>query len=214
MLRMRRKIRNIKFMIQNIGSKLFIIHFSFFIAAEQATLPPLRLISSNTSDFYSREEFSEFLYRNSLIIAEGEDIRGELSNRCEDIYLTSEDDICLWEWFLNISEPLSLRMNGVSSLAREYSMISSDHDGHSMGIFLSFSEIIFVSRMEYIECTETHHMVKLLFWECHIRNYALIFGFKMRHIGEWHIIYQRQIMKKMRLWIQKVNNFRKSFDNI
>ena len=74
---MRRTIQNAKFMMQNIGSKLFIFHSSFFIPAKQATLPLLDFVSSDSYDMKGREELSYLLLRNSLIIAKGKEIGSE-----------------------------------------------------------------------------------------------------------------------------------------
>lgn len=138
MLRMRRKIQNAKFMIQNIGSKLFIFHYSFFIPAKQAALPFLCLISPNTNDFKSREDLFEFLDRNSLIIAEGEEIRTELTNRSEDILLITEDHVRLRECGSHLFKSFTFRMDRIVSLASEYAMISGDHDRHLGCIFRCF----------------------------------------------------------------------------
>ena len=135
---MKRKIQNAKFMIQNVGSKLFIFHTSFFIPAKQAALPLLCLMSPNPHDLDIRKELSEFFYGNSLIITEGEEIRTELTNRSEDILLITEDHVRLWKCRLHLLESFTLRMDRIMSLSGEDSMISSNHDGHLGCIFRCF----------------------------------------------------------------------------
>ncbi len=183
-------------------------------SSQLTTLPLLRLISSDTDDFDIRKEFSECLERNSLIISEGEEIRRESTNRSEYVSLIAENHIRLGKCYLYMFWSLTFRMDRISSLSRENSMISSDHDGHFFRIFLSLWEVMEVPRMEYIECTETHHMVKYLFWSWRSGYFSIDFGSMMLSKWKWHKFDYRQIGKRSGSWIQKVNNFEKSFDKM
>lgn len=83
-----------------------------------------------------------------------------------------------------MSKSLSLRMDRIASLSREDSMISSDDDRHFSRMFRCLREIILMSRMEYIKCTETHHMVKYPIVIFSIEGRIVIFGSRMGCVGE------------------------------
>ena len=88
-------------------------------------------------------------------------------------------------------------------------MISCDHYSHRISEFLGFREIELMSRMENIESTKTHHMMKVIF----MCIFDAIFRIREAEIGERHNTKRSQIEKKCCLCTQKVHNFKKTFDN-
>lgn len=126
----------------------------------------------------------------------------------------TEDDMCIREFFGDTFESSTFIVYWDFSLSTDNSMISCNDDCHFACELSRCREVILMPRMENIKCTETHHMVKYLFSERIIRWYIITRGSQMRRVGEWHKFYQRQIWKESRLWIQKVNNFQKSFDKM
>lgn len=133
------------------------ILFRYFFS-EDTTLVLVWLMSFYPHNLNSREEFAKLLFWNSLIIAEGEEIRRSFANRGKYIARVSEDDFCTREVLLHYLHTRSLIVDRVSSFSRKYSMISCNHDRHISREFRRFSEIILMSRMENIERPEAHDM--------------------------------------------------------
>lgn len=79
--------------------------------------------------------------------------------------LITEDDICIREFLSDCSQASIFIMNWYLSFSTDNSVISCDDDSHIACELSRCREVILVSRMENIKCTETHHMVKYLFSE-------------------------------------------------
>ena len=130
--------------------------FGFFIFTKETTLPLFCLISSYSYDLYSRKEISDLIFWDSLIVSEGEDMRSVFMNRSKYIWLMSEYHRRFWKVILDRGLACEFIVNRVSSLSREYTMISSDDDDELISEWCCFWEVVMMSWMKEVESPECH----------------------------------------------------------
>lgn len=127
--------------------------------------------------------------------------------------IIAEDYSGFWKCFLYVVLSRELIIDRGSSLTTLDSMITCDHDGHMIAEFLCLGEIVGVSRMIEIKCTECHHMVNFGSGYGSIRYITSCFRIWIMIYVECHNTKISQIKKETASRIQKVHNFKKTFDN-
>lgn len=131
--------------------------------SEEATFPYIDFESSDSLDLDIWELLSEEIFWNTLIITEYQEIWLIFSQWSKYIRLISENYTRRREVFHYCLETSELIIYWITSLAREYSMISCYHNRHLARKFRSLREVVLMPRMENIKSSKTHYMRIVIF---------------------------------------------------
>lgn len=170
------------------------------LITKEATFVFVCLKSWYPSDSNAWENHPKSLLRYILIISKGKNIGVMMMNGGVYVLLITQDNLSLRKSLLDNISPINFMMERRFSFFLLDTMISCDHDDHLPCESLRFCEVKFMSRMENIKCTETHHKVKLLIWEVRMREFVSLFPLLMRKHGKCHKREISQIQDRLALW--------------